>query len=177
MVICNCSSDTCMLKPLLERRLTNLDHHAKLIKAKYFPDWDSMWVEGEYQYPSISMASNSSLLSAHKINPKDEHVGDEDTDKIMGDGDDSKNNPDIPEASCKESVKPKVIEVQNKPLTAKKATLINGKTAENSHVMANNKFLKQIATAEKNVKKLLRSPPPSRHAKTQVAPQQSGPKR
>jgi hypothetical protein len=50
-----------MLKTLLERRLTNLDHHAKRMKAKYFPDWNTMWKEGEILYT----IEESELKSTH----------------------------------------------------------------------------------------------------------------
>ena len=40
-----------MLKTLIERRLTNLNHHRKRMKEKYFPDWETIVKEGEVHYP------------------------------------------------------------------------------------------------------------------------------
>ena len=60
-----------MLKTLLERRLTNLDHHAKRMKAKYYPDWDTMWKEGEIQYVIKELELKSSLSMEEKIKEDD----------------------------------------------------------------------------------------------------------
>merc|ERR1712126_614212 len=61
-----------MLKPLLQRRLTNLDQLAKKIKSKYYSDWDDIWVEGENQFIADHLKLKNSFSVEDSIKSQDD---------------------------------------------------------------------------------------------------------
>ena len=77
MAIEDSPSDSCMLKPLLERRLTNLDQHSKRIKAKYYSDWDDIWHDGEYHVIVDHSGLKNSVSIEDSIKSQDDSEEDE----------------------------------------------------------------------------------------------------
>ena len=158
MVICNSSSDTCMLKTLLERRLTNLHQHAKRMKAKYYPDWENIMKEGAVQYQLETTEKICNSPPNDTIKSKDESDDEEESDNFEDDSDDTQSGTDTPEKVFMIEKEPKGVGAQSSENVPKKVESIKENPKKDSHSLANNKFLKQVAIAEQNVKKLLRSP-------------------
>ena len=161
-----------MLKTLLERRLTNLDQHAKRMKQKYYPDWETMWKEGEIQYIIEESELKTSISMEENIKANDESDDDDESDdQIELDTDDNETSSDIPDVNDsveKESMasdsKDVEIHLKKENTTKQTPTSKNG-----NYSLTSNKFLKQIASAEQNVKKLLQSPPKKQTNHTQAS--------
>ena len=157
MAIEDSSSDSCMLKPLLERRLTNLDQHSKRMKAKYYSDWDDIWHDGEYHVIVDHSGLKNSVSIEDSIKSQDDSEEDEKAPQVEEESCNTANNIKEPTVTSKHASKGHNTQTkQSNPINAEPSKPV---TATNTASLANNKFLKQIASAEQNVKKLLGSPP------------------
>ena len=156
----NSSSDSCMLKPLLQRRLTNLDQLAKKIKSKYYSDWDDIWVEGENKFIADNTKLNNSFSVEDSMKSQDDsEEEDELEEKTEIDNDYQTNNYDIESNNADSHKVSTSIDDTVKQANVTKAEPPKKVTPPKSNNLVNHKFLKQIASAEENVKKLLGSPP------------------
>ena len=167
MAIMNSSSDSCMLKPLLQRRLTNLDQLAKKIKSKYYSDWDDMWVEGENQFIADHSKLKNSFSVEDSIKSQDDSEEEDELEEKPEIDDDIQTTTDDLESNRADSDKVSTIIDDN----IKQANVTKGERAKQvtppkSNNLVNHKFLKQIASAEENVKKLLGSPPKKQTTKS-----------
>ena len=160
MAIMNSSSDSCMLKPLLQRRLTNLDQLAKKIKSKYYSDWDDIWVEGENKFIVDNTKLNNSFSVEDSIKSQDDSEEEDELKENPEIDDNIQTTTDDIESNGGDSNKVSAGINDN----IKQANVTKGEPAKQitppkSNNLVNHKFLKQIASAEENVKKLLGSPP------------------
>ena len=167
-----------MLKPLLERRLTNLDQHAKRMKSKYYSDWDDIWDEGEHQYKPDNSKLENSFSVDDSIKSQDDNEDDSEEDEELEEKSQidetihnrtssiETNNTDSDKVSNDVDTQLKPLKQENakddrniKQSTASKGEPVKQTIPLKSNNLVNHKFLKQIASAEENVKKLLGSPP------------------
>ena len=167
MAIMNSSSDSCMLKPLLERRLTNLDQLAKKIKSKYYSDWDDIWVEGENQFiADSSKLTNSFSVEDSMKSQGDSEEEDELEEKPELDNDIQTTTDDLESNRADSDKASTIIDDNIKQANVTKGERTKQVTPPKSNNLVNHKFLKQIASAEENVKKLLGSPPKKQTTKS-----------
>lgn len=84
-VIMYLSDEGSIYKTLVEKRLTNLYHHTKRMKAKFFPDWNDLIKEGEEDLPVSEPGTGPGESRPAPDNDSDEDDNDEEVEEQQKD--------------------------------------------------------------------------------------------